>query len=102
MPITIGLTAKLRNKLLKRNAVYDVASSVHTVVDISYVFSGCPVIHYDAYKFVAWRLLLGKSVKVRDKKIIIIDKSGICTTWNVYKEDSFMTTIFYLWNMIYM
>ena len=35
MPINIGSTAKLRNKLLSRSAEYDVVSSGHAVVDIS-------------------------------------------------------------------
>ena len=47
MPINIRLTAKLRNKLFKHNVEYDVISSLHTVVDISYMFSSCHVIHYD-------------------------------------------------------
>ena len=69
------------------------------IVDISYVFSGYYVIHYDVTWIlkVARRLLLGKSVKGCDRKnsqLVIIDSWDICTTWNVSEEGGWITTNF--------
>ena len=45
MQIKIVSKAKLRNKLLERYAEYDVVSHVHTIADISNMFSGRNAIH---------------------------------------------------------
>ena len=69
------------------------------IVDISNVFVGYYVIHYDVTWIlkVARRLLLGKSVKGCDRKnsqLVMIDSWDICTIWNVSTEGGLMTTTF--------
>ena len=87
MPINIGSTAKLWNKLLKRNAEYDIVSSGCTRLLTSVT---CSVVvmrqSHDACCEGVWH---------KDIQFVMVDSWDICTTWNAHKEDGFMAITFF-------